>query len=170
VLCRKNLALGQCRAQLYRTRRPYVGLSDLEYPFHDRTVTVTTCGRICIGRRKINLSQVFVGQNVGIKEVADKIWLVSFMHYDLGFSSMYPHGRTLRQTARCTCLPSARIFRLDIRLVVSALSRSHQDAYHDVLWSTPQATSGRGVEARASRINVAHQPSHLHAAGPWRSR
>src|ERR1700730_3536691 len=48
---------GRCPAQFYRpSRRPYVGLSDLEYPFHDRTITVTTCGRICIGRRKINLS------------------------------------------------------------------------------------------------------------------
>jgi putative transposase len=46
---------------------------------------VTTCGRICFGRRKINLSQVFAGQNVGIKKVAEEIWLVSFMHYDLGF-------------------------------------------------------------------------------------
>jgi hypothetical protein len=36
---------------------------------------VTQCGRICLGRRKINLSQVFAGQNVGIKEIADKIWL-----------------------------------------------------------------------------------------------
>ena len=57
----------------------------LHYPFHDRTITVTRCGRICIGRRKINLSTVFAGQNVGIKEVSDKIWLVSFMDYDLGF-------------------------------------------------------------------------------------
>ena len=65
--------------------RPYKGLSELEYPFHDRTITVTQCGRICIGRRKINLSGVFAGQNVGIKEVAEKIWLVSFMQYDLGF-------------------------------------------------------------------------------------
>src|SRR6202521_5646261 len=65
--------------------RPYKGLSDLEYPFHDRTITVTNCGRICIGRRKINLSIVFAGQNVGIKEVSDKVWLVSFMQYDLGF-------------------------------------------------------------------------------------
>ena len=72
--------------ELYkRSVRPYQGLSELGYPFHDRTVTVTTCGRICIGRRKINLSIVFAGQNVGIKEVADKIWLVSFMNYDLGF-------------------------------------------------------------------------------------
>ena len=46
---------------------------------------VIGCGRICIGRRKINLSRVFAGQKVGIKEVSEKIWLVTFMHYDLGF-------------------------------------------------------------------------------------
>ena len=28
---------------------------------------------------------VFAGQNVGIKEIGEKIWLVSFMQYDLGF-------------------------------------------------------------------------------------
>jgi putative transposase len=61
------------------------GLRELEYPFHDRTITVTSCGRICIARRKVNLSHVFAGQSVGIKEVAEKIWLVTFMHYDLGF-------------------------------------------------------------------------------------
>jgi len=73
-------------AELYlRSPRPYRGLSELHYPFHDRTITVTQCGRICFGRRKIHLSTVFAGQNVGIKEVSDKIWLVSFMHYDLGF-------------------------------------------------------------------------------------
>jgi putative transposase len=57
----------------------------LDYPYHDRTVRVTQCGRICIGKRKINLSVVFAGQPVGIREVADNIWLVSFMDYDLGF-------------------------------------------------------------------------------------
>src|SRR6185436_20842892 len=73
-------------AELYRpSPRPYRGLDELHYPFHDRTVTVTHCGRICLGKRKINFSTVFAGQNVGIKEVSDKIWLVSFMHYDLGF-------------------------------------------------------------------------------------
>lgn len=56
-----------------------------DYPFHDRTIQVTQCGRICIGRRKINLSTVFAGQTVGIREVADQIWLVSFLNYDLGF-------------------------------------------------------------------------------------
>ena len=56
-----------------------------EYPFHDRTILVTQCGRICIGRRKINLSTVFASQYVGVREIADEIWLVSFMDYDLGF-------------------------------------------------------------------------------------
>ncbi len=56
-----------------------------EYPFHDRTIRVTQCGRICIGHRKINLSTVFAGQYVGIREIADQVWLVSFMQYDLGF-------------------------------------------------------------------------------------
>jgi putative transposase len=83
-------------AEIYTTSpRPYKGLSDLKYPFHDRTVTVTTCGRICIGKRKINLSQALAGQNVGIKEVAEKIWLVTFMDYDLGF---FDH-----QTGRVEC-------------------------------------------------------------------
>jgi len=73
-------------AELYLpSPRPYRGLSELHYPFHDQALTVTQCGRICFGRRKINLSTVFAGQNVGVKEVSDKIWLVSFMDDDLGF-------------------------------------------------------------------------------------
>jgi putative transposase len=72
--------------ELYQpSRRPYRGLDELHYPFHDQTITVTQCGRICFDRRKVNLSTVFAGQNVGIKQVADQIWLVSFMQYDLGF-------------------------------------------------------------------------------------
>ncbi len=60
-------------------------LPDIDYPYADRIITVSTCGRICIGKRKINLSTVFSGQKVGIREVEDKIWLVSFMKYDIGF-------------------------------------------------------------------------------------
>ena len=36
-------------------------------------------------RKKINISTVLAGQRLGIKEVDDGIWLVSFMHYDLGY-------------------------------------------------------------------------------------
>lgn len=46
---------------------------------------VTRCRRICIGKRKINLSTAFAGQSVGIREVDEQIWLVSFLTYDIGF-------------------------------------------------------------------------------------
>lgn len=84
---RPHQALGmRYPAELYKpSPRPYRGLGELDYPFHDHTITVTGCGRLCMGRRKINLSTVFAGQNVGVRQVADRIWLVSFMHYDLGF-------------------------------------------------------------------------------------
>jgi putative transposase len=40
-------------ADLYtRSTRPYTGLGQLSYPFHDRTVTVTQCGRVCYNRQK----------------------------------------------------------------------------------------------------------------------
>ena len=73
-------------AEVYQpSPRPYTGLPDIDYPFHDKTIVVTRCGRICLGNKKINFSQVFAGQAVGIKEVHDDIWLVSFMQYDLGY-------------------------------------------------------------------------------------
>jgi hypothetical protein len=73
-------------AEIYRpAARIYQGIGELDYPFHDRDVTVTSCGRICMHRKKINLSIVLAGQKLGIKEVDDGIWLVSFMHYDLGY-------------------------------------------------------------------------------------
>ena len=96
--------------EVYNNDRPHKGLGGMyprevytpsareffhpevpEYPFHDRTIKVTQCGRICIGRRKINLSTVFAGQYIGIREVDDRIWLVSFMDYDLGFFDQDEH-------------------------------------------------------------------------------
>ncbi len=65
--------------------RVYETPDDPEYPYHDRTVRVTRCGRICIHSRKINFSNVFAGQLVGVREVDDQVWQVSFMEYDLGF-------------------------------------------------------------------------------------
>jgi hypothetical protein len=75
--------------------RPYRGLPELTYPLHDREVVVTACGRICMHRKRVNLSQVFAGQRVGIKEVNEGIWLVSFMHYDLGYIDL--EQRTLQR-------------------------------------------------------------------------
>ena len=82
-------------AELYQPSiRRYKGLPEVHYPFHDREVTVTACGRICMHRKKINLSTVMAGQKLGIKEVDNGIWLVSFMHYDLGYIDL--EQRTLQ--------------------------------------------------------------------------
>lgn len=67
------------------SHKPYNGIGELNYPFHDREVLVTACGRLCLHRKKINISTVLAGQKLGIKEVDDGIWLVSFMQYDLGY-------------------------------------------------------------------------------------
>ena len=84
---RPHQALGmKVPADVYaRSTRAYRGLVDLTYPFHDHTITVTHCGRICFQRQKVNLSQVFAGQNVGVTQVGERMWLVTFMHYDLGY-------------------------------------------------------------------------------------
>ena len=76
----------RCPAELYTASpRRYTGIPEPNYPFHDRTVIVTSCGRLCLPRKKINLSVTLAGQAVGIKEVDHGIWLVSFMDYDLGY-------------------------------------------------------------------------------------
>lgn len=73
-------------AEIYTASpRPYQGIPDPHYPFHDKTVMVTNCGRLAIYRKKINLSVSLAGQAVGIKEVDEGIWLVTFMKYDLGY-------------------------------------------------------------------------------------
>ena len=84
---RPHLALQmKVPADVYvRSSRVYRGLEELTYPFHDKTCTVTQCGRICFNGRKVNLSHVFAGQNVGVTQVGERVWLVTFMRYDLGY-------------------------------------------------------------------------------------
>ena len=73
-------------AELYSpSAKPYQGLPQLDYPLHDHDVLVTACGRICMHRKRVNISSVLAGQKLGIKEVDDGIWLVSFLQYDLGY-------------------------------------------------------------------------------------
>jgi putative transposase len=100
-------------AEIYSgSPRLYSGLPELEYPFHDRTVTVTRCGRICIGPMKINLSQAFAGQKVGVNQVEEKIWLVSFMRYDLGTRHVASRARrtpSLRECYPCLRYKSCRL-------------------------------------------------------------
>ncbi len=84
-----------CPAECYApSSRPYDGLPEVEYPFHDRDILVTACGRICMHRKKINISTALAGQRLGITEVDEGIWLVSFMTYDLGYIDL--EQRTLQ--------------------------------------------------------------------------
>ena len=79
-------------ADIYQpSSRIYEGLPDLSYPFHDKTVTITNCGRICIEGKKIHFSTVFAGQDIGLRQVEDDVWLVSFMGYDMGYFDLESH-------------------------------------------------------------------------------
>ena len=69
----------------------------MEAALHDRDVLPTSCGRICMHRKRISLSHVLAGQRVGIMEVEEGIWIESFMHYDLGYID--PEQKTLQPLA-----------------------------------------------------------------------
>jgi hypothetical protein len=85
----------KCPNQVYvASPRRYQGLPELAYPFHDREILITACGRICLHRKKIHISTVLAGQRIGIKEVDEGIWIVSFMRYDLGYIDL--EQRTLQ--------------------------------------------------------------------------
>jgi hypothetical protein len=73
-------------SNINRSKRCFVGAETftarLEY---QKVSDPTASGRLCLHRKRINISAVLAGQRLGIKEVDDGIWLASFMHYDLGY-------------------------------------------------------------------------------------
>jgi putative transposase len=73
-------------SEIYKkSEREFRPLVPLFYPMHDKTIIITQCGRICERGLKVSLCRAFAGQEVGIKEMEDGIWVVSFMDYDLGY-------------------------------------------------------------------------------------
>jgi hypothetical protein len=51
------------KADVYQpSARPYTGLPELAYPFHDRTIQVTCCGRICPHRKKLITAPSLLGR------------------------------------------------------------------------------------------------------------
>ena len=58
-----------------------MGLPELECPFQ---IATPSAAPAAASAEKISISAVLAGQKLGIKEVDDGIWLISFMHYDLG--------------------------------------------------------------------------------------
>jgi hypothetical protein len=65
--------------------RAYTGLPELEYPLHDRDVVVADCGAIALHGTRVAISSVLAGQRLGLREIENDVWLVSFLHYDLGY-------------------------------------------------------------------------------------
>ncbi len=73
-------------AAVYRpSARPYRGISELSYPYPRSDRSGYLLRKNLHLQKEINLSTSVAGQAVGIKEVDDGIWLVSFMDYDLGY-------------------------------------------------------------------------------------
>jgi len=72
----------KCPADVYSVSpKPYQGLPALNYPLHDRNVLVIACGRICMHRKRINISTPVAGRRLGIKEFDDGIWFASLIHF-----------------------------------------------------------------------------------------
>jgi putative transposase len=61
-------------------------LPELNYPLHDRTCVLSSQGHLRIGGRggTYFLSTAIAGQPVGLREVNDRLWLVSYADLDLG--------------------------------------------------------------------------------------
>lgn len=84
----------QCPADVYTPAvKTYPSiLEEYDYSKCDFTRRVSMCGAIRLkGGRKIFISDVFGGQEVGINEVEEGVWSVSFMQYDLGYFGIEPH-------------------------------------------------------------------------------
>lgn len=61
-------------------------LPEVDYPLHDMTRVVRSCGHLSLFRRNQScyLSTALAGQKVGLREIEEDRWLVSFLSLDLG--------------------------------------------------------------------------------------
>lgn len=73
-------------------------LPELEYPLHDASKRVDTYGRIYFRGRLTYIGAALVGQRLGLRQLDDLTWLVSFMEMDLGYLD--------RETNRVVQMPS----------------------------------------------------------------
>ncbi len=59
-------------------------LEDPTYPLHDDTLRLDAFGQLRIGRRNFALAVPLANELVGIREISDDEWLISFLDFDLG--------------------------------------------------------------------------------------
>jgi len=79
----------KCPADIYAqsTRQYSEELPELEYPLHDIVRVVSPGGTVpFVGKNKaFFLGSAFVGQKIGLRELKDDKWIVSFMNLNLGY-------------------------------------------------------------------------------------
>jgi hypothetical protein len=112
---RPHEALGQIPpATLYRrsSRQMPSELRRPEYPLHDLTIQVRSSGHVYVpgaGRAagSIFLSSALAGEYVGLRELDEDLWLVSFLHIDLGLLDL--KHRRVDPEATLTDIPQASV-------------------------------------------------------------
>jgi len=60
-----------CKAECYTPSKCRLRPAGPRIPFHGRECLVTACGRLCLHRKKINISTVLAGQRLKIEEADD---------------------------------------------------------------------------------------------------
>lgn len=87
---RPHEALGLRRPAEFYSQSPRAFpdvVPDLSYPLHDESRVVMKCGHIFLWKRSektIFISSALAGERVGLRELADDQWLVTFAEIDLG--------------------------------------------------------------------------------------
>ncbi|ESR26621.1 Mobile element protein [Lutibaculum baratangense AMV1] len=133
--------------------RPCQGLPELTYPLHDKDIMVTACGRICMMKKKINVSTVLAGQRLGIKEVDDGIWLVSFMRYDLRYIETCRESDrdpTYNPSPLTAPRPNRSYIRASLVAKAVAAFRRGSRARHFSSWSNSSLKTACSAGARSS--------------------
>lgn len=95
---RPHEAIGmKCPGDLYRrSERAYRGLPELEYPLHDDVRVVGRPGWLRLyNHHKVYLTEALVGERVGIRELEDGRWLITYATLDLGYYD--PETKRLEQ-------------------------------------------------------------------------
>jgi len=73
-------------SEVYRaSRREYKGLPEVSYPFHEQQRRISRNGSLRLSRQAtVFISTVLSGQPVGLTEVDEGIWKVTFLDYGIG--------------------------------------------------------------------------------------
>ena len=74
-------------SEIYKvSNRKYTGLPDLHYPLYDEERVISSKGVLVLPKKhRVFISGVLAGQPVGLTQLDDGVWKITFMDYDLGY-------------------------------------------------------------------------------------